>query len=230
LQPEASQEVKKEVRFVGIDIGKAKCRAAIMDPGGIILEEFTFTNNHEGIEGLASRLTLNDRVVMESTGSVWTNLYNHLDEKRIPVALANPLKAYQSAEQAVNDFRRALDLTILEGGRDEEKAAQPHRRRVKPRKNTQPGAQRPRTPILQRQRQEQVHPIPRSTWHRTHHGFHWKTHHARQDRTLSKPSSYTTHDSMTWNDSENTTTTNPTEALTTKPQPKHTSTNCPACH
>jgi len=40
------------VRFVGIDIGKAKCRAAIMDPGGVILEEFTFTNNHEGIEGL----------------------------------------------------------------------------------------------------------------------------------------------------------------------------------
>lgn len=32
------------MRFVGIDIGKAKCRVAIMDRGGIILEEFTFTN------------------------------------------------------------------------------------------------------------------------------------------------------------------------------------------
>ena len=62
------------MRFVGVDIGKTKCRAAIMDPGGAILEEFTFTNNHEGIEGLASRLTLDDRVVMESTGSVWTKL------------------------------------------------------------------------------------------------------------------------------------------------------------
>ena len=38
-------------------MASAKCRAAIMDQGGIILEEFTFTNNHEGIEGLASRLT-----------------------------------------------------------------------------------------------------------------------------------------------------------------------------
>jgi transposase len=75
---------------VGIDIGKAKCRAAIMDPSGVMLEEFTFMNNHEGIECLAARLTLDDRVVMESTGSVWTNLYNHLDEKHIPVALANP--------------------------------------------------------------------------------------------------------------------------------------------
>ena len=44
MQPEASQEVKDEMaRFVGIDIGKAKCRAAIVDPGGVILEEFTFT-------------------------------------------------------------------------------------------------------------------------------------------------------------------------------------------
>ena len=58
-----------------------------MDPAGAMLEEFTFTNNHEGIEGLASRLTLDDRVVMESTGSVWTNLYNHLDEKFTRYAL-----------------------------------------------------------------------------------------------------------------------------------------------
>ena len=45
------------VGFVGIDIGKAKCRAAIMDPSGVILDEFAFTNNHEGIEALASMLT-----------------------------------------------------------------------------------------------------------------------------------------------------------------------------
>ncbi len=62
---------------MSIDIGKAKCRAAIMNQGGSILDEFTFTNNREGIEGLASRLSMDDRVVMESTGSVWTNLYNH---------------------------------------------------------------------------------------------------------------------------------------------------------
>ncbi len=43
----AAQEVKKEIRFVGIDIGKAKCRAAITDPDGLILEEFAFTNKDE---------------------------------------------------------------------------------------------------------------------------------------------------------------------------------------
>ena len=99
------------VRFVGIDIGKAKCRAAIMDSGGIILEEFTFTNNHEGIEGLASRLTLDDRVVMESTGSVWTNLYNRLDAKHIPVALANPLKTKAIASAKIKSDK--VDARIL---------------------------------------------------------------------------------------------------------------------
>ena len=99
------------MRFVGIDVGKAKCRASIMDHGGIILEEFTFTNNNEGIEGLASRLTLDDRVVMESTGSVWTNLYNQLDEKHIPVALANPLKTKAIASARIKSDK--VDARIL---------------------------------------------------------------------------------------------------------------------
>ncbi|MBS7622437.1 transposase [Candidatus Bathyarchaeota archaeon] len=80
------------MRFIGMYISKTKCRAAIMDPEGVTVDEFTFTNNHEGIEGFTSRLTTHNRVVMESTGSVWTNLYNHLDERHMHVALANPLK------------------------------------------------------------------------------------------------------------------------------------------
>ena len=103
--------MKKEARFVGIDIGKAKCRAAIMNPEGIILDEFTFTNNHDDIEGLASKLTLADRVVMESTGSVWTNLYNHLDEKHIPVMLANPLKTKAIASTKIKSDK--VDARIL---------------------------------------------------------------------------------------------------------------------
>ncbi len=76
------------MRFIGLDIDKWKCKAAIIDQQSIILDEFTFTNNHQGIEGFASKLTLDDRVVMESTGSVWTNLHNHLDERHIHVSLA----------------------------------------------------------------------------------------------------------------------------------------------
>jgi transposase len=96
---------------VGIDIGKMKCRAAIMDQGGSILDEFTFTNNHVGIESLASRLSIDDRVVMESTGSVWTNLYNHLDEKHIHISLANPLKTKAIASAKIKNDK--VDARIL---------------------------------------------------------------------------------------------------------------------
>ena len=99
------------MRFVGVDIGKMKCRVAMMDQGGSILDEFTFTNNHEGIESLASRLGMDDRVVMESTGSVWLNLYNHLDEKHIHVVLANPLKTKAIASARIKSDK--VDARIL---------------------------------------------------------------------------------------------------------------------
>jgi transposase len=78
--------------YVGVDIGKKKCNVAMMNQSGLIDDEFAFSNNHEGIEWFSKKLSMDDRVVMESTGSFWTNLYNHLDSKHIPVILANPLK------------------------------------------------------------------------------------------------------------------------------------------
>ncbi|RLC73445.1 MAG: hypothetical protein DRI26_00830 [Chloroflexi bacterium] len=56
MQPEASQEVEK-MKYVGVDIGKWKCRAAVMGPDGAIIEAFTFNNDRIGMEELASRLT-----------------------------------------------------------------------------------------------------------------------------------------------------------------------------
>jgi transposase len=99
------------MRYVGVDIGKWKCRAAVMDPEGSIIEEFTFPNDAEGIHDLASRLTTEDRVVMESTGSVWETLYNHLDERRIPVVLANPLKTKAIASARIKTDK--VDARIL---------------------------------------------------------------------------------------------------------------------
>jgi transposase len=48
---------------------------------------------------------------MESTGSVWTNLYNHLDEKHIVVTLANPLKTKAIASAKIKSDK--LDARIL---------------------------------------------------------------------------------------------------------------------
>jgi len=99
------------MRYVGIDVGKQRCRAAVMDQGGFIIDEFTFTNNHRGIGDLASRLTMEDKVVMESTGSVWTNLYNSLDDRHIPLVLANPLKTKAIASAKIKSDK--IDARIL---------------------------------------------------------------------------------------------------------------------
>jgi transposase len=99
------------VRFVGLDIGKWKCRAAIMNQEGTILQEFTFSNDQEGIQSLTSKLTLEDRVVMESTGSVWTNLYERLDDRHIHVSLANPLKTKAIASAKIKSDK--VDARIL---------------------------------------------------------------------------------------------------------------------
>ena len=99
------------VRFVGLDIGKWKCRAAIMNQEGLILDEFWFTNDNEGIETLTAKLTVQDRVVMESTGSVWTNLYDRLDDRHIHVSLANPLKTKAIASAKIKSDK--VDARIL---------------------------------------------------------------------------------------------------------------------
>jgi len=99
------------MRYVGVDICKWKCRAAVMDGDGSIIEEFTFPNDAEGIHDLASRLTTEDRVVMESTGSVWSTLYNNLDERKIPVTLANPLKTKAIASARIKTDK--VDARIL---------------------------------------------------------------------------------------------------------------------
>ena len=63
-----------------------------MNPEGKIVKELDFNNNLQGINSLTSMLSMDDHVVMESTGPYWLDLYNHLDDLHIPVVLANPLK------------------------------------------------------------------------------------------------------------------------------------------
>src|SRR4030066_2115365 len=99
------------VKYVGIDVGKAKCRAALMNQNGAVESEFFFENNSKGILKLVSTLTSEDKVVMESTGNLWLNIYDTLDAKRIQVVLANPLKTKDIASAKVKTDK--LDARIL---------------------------------------------------------------------------------------------------------------------
>lgn len=99
------------IRYVGIDVGKARCRAALMNQKGIIESEFFFENNTRGISNLASVLTIEDRVVMESSGNLWLNIYDALDSRNIRVVLANPMKTKAIASARVKTDK--VDARIL---------------------------------------------------------------------------------------------------------------------
>ena len=99
------------IRYVGVDVGKDKCRAALMNQKGTIEQKFFFENNHKGIQHLTSMLTYEDQVVMESTGNLWLNIYETLDNKHIKVVLANPMKTKAIASARVKTDK--VDAQIL---------------------------------------------------------------------------------------------------------------------
>jgi len=94
------------MRYVGVDVSKRKCRAAFIDGNGEVVEEFSFSNDFDGIERFVSQLSLGDRVVMESTGNLWVNLYDALEERGFGVVLANPLKMKAIASANIKNLTR----------------------------------------------------------------------------------------------------------------------------
>ena len=99
------------MRYVGVDVGKTRCRAALMNKQGTIEQEFFFENNPQGIEHLTTLLTSDDQVVMESTANLWQNLYDALDHRNIKVILANPMKTKAIASAKVKTDK--VDARIL---------------------------------------------------------------------------------------------------------------------
>jgi transposase len=97
--------------YVGVDVGKSKCRASMMSPEGKIIKEIDFSNNSTGISSLISHLSVDNHVVMESTGPYWLDLYNHLDDLHIAVVLANPLKTKTIASARIKSDK--VDARIL---------------------------------------------------------------------------------------------------------------------
>ena len=51
------------MNHLGIDVGKRKCRAAIKDDKGKILDEFFFGNDANGIDNLLSRIQVTKPII-----------------------------------------------------------------------------------------------------------------------------------------------------------------------
>ena len=76
-----------EKYHLGINVGKRKCRAAVKDDKGKILDEFFFDNDANGISNLLSRVKTNGthsttttQAVLDSTGNMWMRIHDKLEE------------------------------------------------------------------------------------------------------------------------------------------------------
>jgi transposase len=71
------------VKYVGIDVHKSMCQAAVLDEDGELLDEQRFPNTPDGIEEFAGKLTTfrdEVRAVVESTGNLWIQIHDRLEE------------------------------------------------------------------------------------------------------------------------------------------------------
>ena len=114
--------MNEKLNHLGIDVGKRKCRAALKDDRGKILDEFFFGNDVNGISNLLSRVKTNEKrsttntvattqAVLESTGNMWMRIHDTLEENGIDTILANPYKTKIIAEAKIKLDK--LDARIL---------------------------------------------------------------------------------------------------------------------
>ncbi|MCX6656732.1 MAG: IS110 family transposase [Candidatus Bathyarchaeota archaeon] len=92
-------------------------QAAVLDEDGSLLEEIRFANTPEEIEEFSGKLTtFRDEVkaVVESTGNLWIQIHDRLEEHGFDVALSNPSKTRLIAEAKVKtDKVDARTLAML---------------------------------------------------------------------------------------------------------------------
>ena len=89
------------MKYVGIDVHKKMCQAAVLDDEGELLDQIRFLNKKEDIKDFAMKLlTFRDDVkaVVESTGNLWIQIYDILEKFGFEVFLSNPGKTRLIAE------------------------------------------------------------------------------------------------------------------------------------
>ena len=92
------------MKYVGIDVHKKLCQAAVLDEDSELLDEIRFRNDVEDIEEFAQKLsTFKDKVkaVVESTGNLWIQVHDRLEAHSFDVSLSNPYKTRLIAEAKV---------------------------------------------------------------------------------------------------------------------------------
>lgn len=90
--------------YVGIDVHRAKGVAAIKNSEGMLLESHVYSNNHEGISRFVAKLKAYGDTVkaaIESSGNLWVQTYEALEENGFQVVLSNPFKTRAIADAKI---------------------------------------------------------------------------------------------------------------------------------
>jgi len=102
-------EVKKRMAvYVGIDVHKKYCQAALMNDNGRVLQELRFDNNSEGATSLVTLARTVDshvKAVVEPSANFWIRIYDQLENEGVEVKLSNPLRTKAIAEARIKTDR-----------------------------------------------------------------------------------------------------------------------------
>ena len=103
--------------YVGIDVHKRFCQAAMMDDSGRILRELKFENTLEGayrLVNLAKSINPNVKAVLEPSANYWIKIYDKLEDEGVEVKLSNPSRTKAIAEARLKtDKQDAKTLAYL---------------------------------------------------------------------------------------------------------------------
>jgi len=94
--------------YVGIDVHKHFCQAALMNDNGHILHELRFDNTTEGASSLlelAKSVAPQIKAVVEPSANFWIRIYDKLEDEGVEVKLSNPLRTKAIAEARIKTDR-----------------------------------------------------------------------------------------------------------------------------
>ena len=90
--------------YVGIDVHKKYCQAALMNNNGRVLKELRFENTREGASSLVNLAKSVDptvKAVVEPSANFWIRIYDKLEQEGVDVKLSNPMRTKAIAEARI---------------------------------------------------------------------------------------------------------------------------------
>ena len=94
--------------YVGIDVHKHYCQAALMNNNGSVVQELRFDNTSQGASNLIDLARSVDpqiKAVLEPSANFWVRIYDKLENEGVEVKLSNPLRTKAIAEARIKTDR-----------------------------------------------------------------------------------------------------------------------------